>query len=171
MQKLPRHSPYELLIEAPAAAATTDEVPEIPARDTFDNDEGHLAILGDVVYLDYVLVIQGGHRAGLLPEAPPERGHLGVVVMEGLQRNGTTQDIVFSPVDDRHPTGTERALYPVTSCEDRSNRRFQSLTTFDRTGTLECDKYICPETLQVHYQRVTVTSPNMLERVKLACHI
>ena len=57
MQKLDRHSPYGLLTEAPAAAAITEEVPEIP-RDTFDNDEGHLAILGDVVYLDYVLVIQ-----------------------------------------------------------------------------------------------------------------
>lgn len=93
------------------------------------------------------------------------------MVMEGLQRDGTTEDVVFSPVDDRHPTGTERALYPVTSCEDRSNRRFQPLTTFDRTGTLECNKYICPKTLQVHYRRGTMTLPNMLEHVKRACHI
>jgi hypothetical protein len=93
------------------------------------------------------------------------------VVMEGLQRDGTTEDVVFSPVDHRHPTGTERALYPVTSCEDRSNRRFQPLTTFDRTGILECNKYICPKTLQVHYQRATMTLPNMLEHVKRACHI
>jgi hypothetical protein len=91
--------------------------------------------------------------------------------MEGLQRDGTTEDVVFSPVDDRHPTGTERALYPVTSCEDRSNRRFQSHTTFERTGTLERNKYICPKTLQVHYQRATMTLPNMLEHVKRACHI
>src|ERR687896_41300 len=83
VQKLYRHPPYELLIEAPAAAATatTEEIPEIPARDTFDNDEGQLAILGDVVDLNYVLVVQGGHRTGLLPEAPPERGHLGVAMM------------------------------------------------------------------------------------------
>jgi hypothetical protein len=171
VQKLYPHPPYELLIEVPAAAATTEEIPEIPARDTFDNDKWHLAILGDVVDLDYVLVIQGGHRAGLLPEAPPERWHLGEVMMEGLQRDGTPEDIVFSPVDERHPTGTERALYPVTSCEDRSNRRFQPLTTFDRTGSLECNKYICPKTLQVHYQRATMTLRNMLERVKRACHI
>ena len=155
----------------PARSATTEEIPEIPARDTFDNDEGQLAILGDVVDLNYVLVVQGGHRTGLLPEAPPERGHLGVVVMECLQCDGTTEDVVFSPVDDRHPTGTERALHPVTSCEDRSNRRFQLLTTFDRTGTLECNKYICPKTLQVHYQRATLTLPNMLEHVKRARHI
>jgi hypothetical protein len=69
------------------------------------------------------------------------------LVMEGLQRDGATEDVVFSPVDDRHPTGTERALYPVTSCEDRSYRRFQPLTTFDRTGTLKRNKYICPQTL------------------------
>jgi hypothetical protein len=171
VQKLHRHPLYDLLIEASAAAATTEEVPEIPARDTFDNDEGHVAILEDVVYLHDVLVIQGCHGAGLLPETPPERGHLGVMVMEGLQRDGTTEDIVFGPVDDRHPTGTERALYPVTSCKDRSNRRFQPLTTFDRTGTLECNKYICPTTLQVHYQGVTMTLPNMLKRVKRAGHI
>ena len=172
MQKLDRHSPHGLLIEAPAAAATiTEEVPEISARDTLDDDEGHLAILGDVVYLDYVLVIQGGHRAGLLPEATPESGHLGIVVMEGFQRDGTTEDVVFGPVDDRHPTGTERALHPVTSCEDGSNRRFQPLTTFDCTGTPERNKYICPKTLQVHYQRATLTLPNMLEHVKRARHI
>jgi hypothetical protein len=36
---------------------------------------------------------------------------------------------------------------------------------------LECNKYICPTTLQVHYQGATMTLPNMLKRVKRAGHI
>src|ERR687893_799879 len=47
---------------------------------------------------------------------------------------------------------------------------FPAFTTFDRTGTLECNKYICPKTLQVHYRRGTMTFPNRLEHVKRAAH-
>jgi hypothetical protein len=84
--------------------------------------------LRDVVDLHDVLVVERRHRAGFLPEAPLERWHLGVVLVEGLQRDGTSKHVVFGPVDDCHPTGTERALYLVTSREDLSNRRFQPLT-------------------------------------------
>ena len=126
-QELLGYPLHELLVQA-AAAPVGEEVADVPAGDALDHDEGHLAILGDVVDLYDVLVVQGGHRAGLLPEAPPERGHLGVFVVEGLQRDGAAEDVVFRPVDDRHPTGTERALYLVTPRKDRSDRGFQPLT-------------------------------------------
>ena len=113
-QELRRHPPNELLVQPPPAVLT-EEVPDVPAGHALDHDKRHLAVLGNVVDLYDVLVVEGGHRPRLLPEAPPERGHFGVAVVQGLERDGTTEDGVLRLVDDRHPAGPERALYPVTS--------------------------------------------------------
>jgi hypothetical protein len=82
-QELLGHPLHELLVQ-PAATSVGEQVAHVPAGDAFDHDEGYLAVLGDVVDLHDVLVVQRGHRAGLLPEAPLERGQLGVLIVEGL---------------------------------------------------------------------------------------
>jgi hypothetical protein len=130
-QELRSHPVGELLVEG-SAAVPGEELADVPAGDAFGHDERHLALMGDVIDLDDVLVVEAGHSPRLLLEALAEGGYLGVAPVKRLERDGTPEDGVLRFVDDRHPAGAQRALYPVTSPQEGPDRGFQSLTTFDR---------------------------------------
>src|SRR5215210_5696675 len=61
-----------------------------------------------------------------------ERRYLGVALVQRLQRDGTPEYGVLRLVDDRHPAGAQRALYPVATPQEGSDRGFQRLITSDR---------------------------------------